>query len=83
MAPARSARVRRSAAASVAAAWRRRSARACSIGAGASSGTTSVSGNALRDSSRIALVCLSTASAMAGSTWRGAAALRCAASARR
>lgn len=46
---------------------RRRLARTFSIGAGASSETTSGSGNARRDSDRIAAVCRSTASAMAGS----------------
>ncbi|WP_199790787.1 hypothetical protein [Streptomyces sp. PsTaAH-124] len=43
MAPARSARARRNAAASVAAAWRRRCARICSIGAGASCATATSS----------------------------------------
>lgn len=81
--PDRSARARRRAAASVAAPWRRRWTRAASIAAGASSGTVSGSGNTRRLSSRIAVVCRSTACAMAGSTRDGGAARRCASRARR
>ncbi|MFD7914742.1 hypothetical protein ACFV30_29160 [Streptomyces sp. NPDC059752] len=52
--------------------------RCCSMGAGASSATTTGSGNARRDSARIAAVCRSTAAAIPGSTRESGAAWRCA-----
>ncbi|MFF3554206.1 AAA family ATPase [Streptomyces tsukubensis] len=76
----RSARARRRAAVWEASSWPQRSVRVCPIGAGASSGTTPDSGSARRDRARIAAVCRSTASVMAGST-RDGGAFWCAASA--